>query len=85
MTLFGSLLGSVSGQKSEKVEYGKTNEKVVEYFHASHAVNSETGPCGPLKELKKSAILRDWPQGAVLKASGNQQLATGNQQLEIGA
>jgi len=41
-------------------------------------------PCGPLKEFKKSAILRDWPQGAVLKATGNQQLAIGNQQLAIG-
>ena len=46
--------------------------------------DSGSGPCGPLKELKKSAILRDWPQGAVLKATGNQQLASGNQQLAIG-
>ena len=46
--------------------------------------NPGTGPCGPLKEFKKSAILRDWPQGGVLKATGNQQLATGNQQLAIG-
>ena len=28
-------------------------------------------PCGPLKEVKKSAILRDW-------STGNQQLAIGN-------
>jgi hypothetical protein len=40
LTLFGSLLGSVLGQKSEKVEHGKTNEKVVEKFHARARGNS---------------------------------------------
>ena len=55
LTLFGSLLGSILGQKGEKVEYGKTSEKVVEKFQAGARGNSGSGPCGPLKEFKKSA------------------------------
>ena len=52
LTLFGSLLGSVLGQKGGLMEYGKTSEKVVEKIQAG---NSGYRPCGPLKELKKSA------------------------------
>ena len=38
-------------------------------------------PCGPLKEFKKSAISPGLAPRGPLKATGNQQLATHNQQL----
>ena len=40
MTLVGPLLGSVLGQKSEKVEYEKTSEKVVEKFQDEATTDS---------------------------------------------
>ena len=43
--------------------------------------DSETGPCGPLKEIKKSVISPGLAPRGPLKATGNQQLAIDNQQL----
>ena len=43
--------------------------------------DSGSGPCGPLKGLKKSAISPGLAPRGPLKATGNQQLATDNQQL----
>ena len=40
LTLFGPLPGTVLGQKSEKVEYGKTSEKVVEKIQAEDTTDS---------------------------------------------
>ena len=40
LPLCGPLLGSVLGQKCEKMECGKTSEKIVEYFHAGLTGNS---------------------------------------------
>ena len=33
------LAGSVLVQRGEKMEYGKTSEKVAKYFHAGHTSN----------------------------------------------
>ena len=43
------LPGSVLGQKCEEMEYGKTSEKRVGYFHAGHASNSGYYPMWSLK------------------------------------
>ena len=55
LTLFGTLLVSVLGQKSEKMEYGKITETKSIIFIQVNPADSETGPCGPLKEVKESA------------------------------
>ena len=49
LLLVGPLLGSVLGQKSEKMEYGKTSEKVVEKIQAGVTSNSGHGHMWSLK------------------------------------
>ena len=51
MILSGSLLGNVLRQKDEKMEYGKTSEKVVEKIQAGVTTNSEIGPMWSLKRI----------------------------------
>ena len=52
----------------KKWDTEKRPKKELRKFPQKDPSNSGTVPSGPLKEFKKSAILRDWPQ----------QLASGN-------
>ena len=65
----------------KKWDMEKRSKKGSNIFTQLIPPDSETGPCGPLKEFKKSAISPGLAPRGPLKATGNQQLATDNQQL----
>ena len=62
------LEGAVLGKKEKKRSVKKDTKNMSNIFMQAMQLIPRLVPCGPLKELKKSAILRDWPQ----------QLAIGN-------